>query len=69
MASRSPPPSLKSYPLEVVDEEYVPARLKAADETGLPLTALPEVCPYTIEQILDATFLPGADDAGPSPEG
>lgn len=56
-------PSLQDHPLEVLDEEYVPARLKASGETGLPLDALPETCPYTVEQILDPEFLPGGPNA------
>jgi hypothetical protein len=31
-------PSLRRYPGEILAEEYVIARLRAADETGLPLT-------------------------------
>ena len=61
-------PSLKGYPLEVLDEEYAPARLKAAGETGLPVEALPETCPYTVEQILDAAFLPDAGASEPPRE-
>jgi len=53
-------PSLKSYPSNVVDEEYESARLKTADETGLPEDAFPTACPFTIEQILDTDFLPNA---------
>lgn len=53
-------PSLKAYPSAVVDEEYESARLKAADETGLPEDAFPVTCPFTIEQILDPEFLPDA---------
>ena len=33
--------------------------LRASGETGLPKTVFPETCPYTIDQILDPTFLPG----------
>ena len=52
-------PSLRSYPLEILDEAYVIARLKAAGETDLPLTTFPEVCPYSVDQLLEADFLPG----------
>jgi hypothetical protein len=54
-------PSLKSYPAEVLAEEYEAARLKAAGETGLPQSLFPETCPFTIEQILDAAWLPEAE--------
>lgn len=52
-------PSLKRHPGQVVDEEYVPARLHAAGETHLPVETFPKTCPYTIQQILDPDFLPG----------
>ena len=52
-------PSLKSYPLEVLDEEYQIARLNAVSETRLPLETFPVACPYAISQILDLEFLPG----------
>jgi hypothetical protein len=38
---------------------YERARRLAVAETGLPATAFPETCPYTIDQILDPDFLPG----------
>ena len=51
-------PSLRHYPSEVLAEEYEIARLGASGETGLPETVLPEVCPYTVEQVQDADFWP-----------
>jgi hypothetical protein len=30
----------------------------AANDTGLPLAAFPEVCPWSLAQILDKDFLP-----------
>lgn len=54
-------PSLKSYPSEVLETEYVTARLKASGETGLPEDAFPAVCPFKIEQILDVNWLPEAE--------
>lgn len=54
-------PSLKSHPAEVLEEEYGTAVLYAADETGLPVSAFPARCPYTVEQVLDPDFLPGAE--------
>ena len=49
-------PSLKAHPAECLPKAYVRARMKALDETGL--LRLPEVCPWTIEEILDGEFLP-----------
>ncbi len=54
-------PSLKRYPETVVDRQYRIARLKAADETGLPVEAFPAECPYTLNQILDEAFLPASE--------
>ncbi|MFH1794770.1 MAG: DUF29 domain-containing protein [Pseudomonadota bacterium] len=54
-------PTLKSYPKEVLAEEYESARLKAAGETGLPQSLFPATCPFTIEQILDPAFFPDGD--------
>ncbi|MDQ3560219.1 MAG: DUF29 domain-containing protein [Pseudomonadota bacterium] len=51
-------PSLRSYPATVVDKQYVIARLRAADETELPLDTFPEQCPYDLAEILDERFLP-----------
>jgi hypothetical protein len=39
------------------------AKEAAADETGLPLSLFSVDCEYTIEQILDREFLPGAIDS------
>ena len=44
-------PSLKPQLPAIIQEEYLPARENAADETGLPLTTFPEQCPFTLEQI------------------
>jgi len=51
-------PSLRSYPAEILGEEYALARTKAADETGLPEKRFPAACPFTIEQILNPEFYP-----------
>lgn len=47
-------PQLENY----LAEAYSDARRFAAKETGLPLTSLPETCPYTLAQALDPDFLP-----------
>jgi len=52
-------PSLKRYPADVLGRAYEVAALRASGETGLPLTAFPQTCPHTIQQILDPEFLPG----------
>ena len=49
-------PSLATYPGEYLPEAYPAAREKALLETGL--YRLPEVCPWSIEQILADDFLP-----------
>jgi hypothetical protein len=54
-------PSLRSYPGDVLVEEYVLARLNASAETDLPIDAFPADCPLTIEQCLDPDFYPEAD--------
>jgi hypothetical protein len=51
-------PSLKAYPSEILADEYAVARLNAADETGIDSKVFPETCPYSIEQVLNADFLP-----------
>ena len=52
-------PSLRGRPGEMLSGSYVIGRNEAITETKLPETAFPEICPYTIEQILDPAFLPG----------
>jgi hypothetical protein len=51
-------PSLRSYPATVLDRAYIAARIRAEDETGL--VRLPDACPWTIQQVLNYNFLPGA---------
>ena len=51
-------PSLKPQLPMIVQEEYPPARENAADEAGLPLSTFPDVCPFTVEQVLDAEYWP-----------
>ncbi len=51
-------PSLRSYPAEVLDEEYATAVGRAGVETGLGRETFPSECPFTIEQVLDLDFLP-----------
>jgi hypothetical protein len=52
-------PSLHSYPATVLAKQYKVARLRAADETGLPLDSFPVECPYSMAEILGEDFYPG----------
>ncbi|NES85858.1 MAG: DUF29 domain-containing protein, partial [Moorea sp. SIO2B7] len=45
-------------PEEILLECYELSRANAADETGLDLQIFPEEPPFTIEEILDDSFLP-----------
>lgn len=51
-------PSLRRLVPEIVDQVYPRARKDAAAETGLALATFPEVCLWSVEQILDADWLP-----------
>ncbi len=51
-------PSLRRSVPEAVARVYLSAVRSAAKETGLPEKTFPSECPYSPEQILDATFLP-----------
>ncbi|MCB1770891.1 MAG: DUF29 domain-containing protein [Candidatus Competibacteraceae bacterium] len=44
-------PSLRPQLAGLLTEIYPSARRKAAGETSLPLTAFPEQCPFTVEEI------------------
>jgi hypothetical protein len=52
-------PSLRRYPAAVIEEEYVLARLRAADETGISVKHFPSSCPYSAAEALDNGFWPG----------
>ena len=51
-------PTLKNYFREILTESYQHARKIAADETGLAVDAFPIKLPFTVEEILDAEYLP-----------
>jgi hypothetical protein len=53
-------PSLRAYPATILAEEYAVMRLPAAGETDLPAERFPEICPFTIGEILDTGFQPDA---------
>ena len=52
-------PSLRPGAAGTAQKMYAMAVRKAAQETGLPLATFPLAMPYTVEQILNADFLPG----------
>jgi hypothetical protein len=49
-------PGLKGRLDEALERAYRGARLEAARETGLPLSAFPERCPYTRDEMLNRPF-------------
>ena len=51
-------PSLKRLMPEKIASAYPKAVALASDETGLPKTAFPAVCPYTETEILNDEFWP-----------
>ena len=51
-------PSLKRFLPETIVKAYPDALESAVEETGLPESAFPTECPYTIEQLLDKKFYP-----------
>jgi hypothetical protein len=50
--------SLHGYPAERLADAYRHARGDAAIDTGLPLATFPEVCPWSVAQVLDEEFWP-----------
>ena len=44
--------------LEELHESYSLARDQAAEETDLPLSTFPEICPFTLEEVEDPDFWP-----------
>jgi hypothetical protein len=50
-------PTLRPYPAAKLAEAFEGGREAAQIETGL--SNLPQVCPWTIEQVLDPAFWPG----------
>jgi Domain of unknown function DUF29 len=51
-------PSLRPLVPALLSSAYPRARRLAAAETGLPLGAFPETCPWTVGQVLDEDFWP-----------
>lgn len=54
-------PSLKHELESRFQESYKYARRLAAAETSLPLKVFPEQCPYSLQDALDAEFLPNTE--------
>jgi Domain of unknown function DUF29 len=51
-------PSLRAYPVEILDRCYPSARRKAAYQMRLSERAFPERCPFPIGEVLDPRWLP-----------
>ena len=51
-------PSLRPRLPVLLTGSYLQAHANALDETGLPATALPQNCPWTVTHILDNEFWP-----------
>jgi len=51
-------PSLEANAKDIVNGIYRRAVKEAATETGLPKSAFPAECPWTLEQLRDEDFLP-----------
>lgn len=50
-------PSLKPLLVEVLEDAYGDALLIAARETDLDESAFPPACPFSLEQVMDASWL------------
>ena len=53
-------PSLRPELPTMLLDAYADARKLAMDDTGLPLAAFPEACPWNLDQLQDENFLPEA---------
>jgi hypothetical protein len=51
-------PSLKRYFEEVFEDCYQDARLLTSRETGLSKDTFPEICPFSVSDILNPEYLP-----------
>jgi hypothetical protein len=58
-------PSLHPTVPAIIAESYPHARLMALDDTEVPSTTFPEMCPWTLEQVLDAEFWPEGETSAP----
>jgi hypothetical protein len=51
-------PSLFEQGSKSLEQCYADARKQAAIESGKPVAAFPEDCPFTFEQVIDESFFP-----------
>ena len=51
-------PSLKATLPEAIEQAYGNALIEAEAETGLPEASLPPACPWSFQEMMDATFWP-----------
>jgi hypothetical protein len=51
-------PGLQHHPADYLPDAYQHAREDAPDATGLPVATFPEICPWSVAQVLDADFWP-----------
>ena len=52
-------PSLRNYPAENREDSYQRARRQAAKQTNIEIEVFPNNCPYSLEEILAESWLPG----------
>ena len=51
---------MQAYQESAFSEAYQDARYEAEAETGLSIATFPDSVPYTVENVLDASWLPDA---------
>ena len=51
-------PSLRADARRIVEDVYLDAKREAATDTKLPRSTFPAECPYTLDQLRDADWLP-----------
>jgi hypothetical protein len=65
-------PTLRALPERLLPEVYPEAHEDAADETGLPMRKFPNICRWSVDQVLDPDFWPDAPESAgrgsPSPQ-
>jgi hypothetical protein len=61
-------PSLRNHPAAVLPGAFALALPDAIRETGLPESSFPTECPYTIQQVLDLSFLPTEPSIASTPK-
>jgi hypothetical protein len=51
-------PSLRSAVPALITQRYTRCLKDVAEETGLPETAFPSLCPWAVDEVLDESFWP-----------